>query len=47
MAAVDEGDPVRQDESFNLVVASKTYHEIFVLVSLTIFDSSLEDLLIL
>ena len=44
MAAVDEGEPIRQDKRLlNLVVASKTYHKIFVNVILSIFNCGLED----
>ena len=44
MAAVDERETVRQ---VGRLVASETYHKILVNVSLLIFKSGLEDLLML
>ena len=41
------GDIHRVEGCFDLIVASKTYHEIFVNLSLSIFNRGLEDLLIL
>ena len=47
MASVDERETASRVEGcFDLVVASKTYQQIFENVSLSIFNSGLEDLLI-